>query len=379
MERAAVEAVEAQMVQALAVARGVTLVFALVVNAVRWEQLTDPAWAAGVLAVMVVWTGIATLAYRSQRRRSWPLLVADLLVALATLRATVLVEPERMLAEHAPTVPTYWVIAPVLAWAVVWGIRGGVVAAAITAVADVTMRVDVTTSTLGNVFLLLLAALTVGYGADILRRATLQRATAERLAAASAERERLARVVHDGVLQVLAMVARRGHGIGGEAAELGRLAGEQEVALRSLVQSSVRPTLSPAGATRDLAAGLAALATPQVSVATPGQPVLLPADVVDELLAVVRACLDNVAAHVGSGAPAWVLLEVDNDVVILTVRDEGPGFQPGDLAKAAASGRMGVARSIRGRIAELGGEAVLTTAPGQGTEWEFRLPLGSVA
>lgn len=374
MERAAVEAVEAQMFRALAVARCITLGFALVVNAVRWERFSAPGGAAAVLAVMVAWTGVAVWAYQRPARRRWPLLGVDLVVALVTLRATVLVEPARMLAEHAPTIPTYWVITPVLAWAVVWGIRGGVVAATIMSVADVTMRVDVTTSTLGNVFLLLLAASTVGYGADTLRRSARQRASAERLAAGAAERERLARVVHDGVLQVLSMVARRGDGLGGEAAELGRLAGEQEVALRSLVQTSARSGPGSDGALRDLAAALAAVATPQVSVATPGRAVLMPVHVVDELVAVVRACLRNVDVHVGPQAPAWVLLEVEHDAVTLTVRDDGPGFDAARLAAAAAAGRMGVTRSIRGRIAELGGEAVLTTAPGQGTEWEFRLP-----
>jgi len=33
-----------------------------------------------------------------------------------------------------------------------------------------------------------------------------------------------------------------------------------------------------------------------------------------------------------------------------------------------------VAESIRGRMNDLGGEAVLTTAPGQGTEWELVVP-----
>jgi hypothetical protein len=44
-----------------------------------------------------------------------------------------------------------------------------------------------------------------------------------------------ARDIHDSVLQVLAMVQRRGAEAGGAAAELGRLAGQQEAALRSLI------------------------------------------------------------------------------------------------------------------------------------------------
>jgi signal transduction histidine kinase len=59
---------------------------------------------------------------------------------------------------------------------------------------------------------------------------------------------------------------------------------------------------------------------------------------------------------------------------VLSVRDDGVGIVPGRLAAAEAEGRMGVAQSIRGRVAELGGVAELDTAPGLGTEWEVRLP-----
>ena len=90
------------------------------------------------------------------------------------------------------------------------------------------MRTDPTGTTWGNIFLLLLAAGVVGYCTSLIREATEARAEAERIAAAMAERARLARAVHDGVLQVLTLVQRRGTELGGEAAELGRLAGEQE-------------------------------------------------------------------------------------------------------------------------------------------------------
>ncbi len=40
-----------------------------------------------------------------------------------------------------------------------------------------------------------------------------------------------------------------------------------------------------------------------VTVSTPGRPVELPEDVAAELVAAVRACLDNVATHVGRDAP----------------------------------------------------------------------------
>ena len=88
----------------------------------------------------------------------------------------------------------------------------------------------------------------------------------------------------------------------------------------------------------------------------------------------VAACLDNVAQHVGPDARAWVLLEGYADRVEISVRDEGPGISEGRLEQAAADGRLGVTQSIRGRIADLGGTARLTTGA-DGTEWEIVVPL----
>jgi signal transduction histidine kinase len=104
--------------------------------------------------------------------------------------------------------------------------------------------------------------------------------------------------------------------------------------------------------------------------------VLLAAGVVEELDLVVRACLDNVARHVGPDAPAWVLVEDLGDSVVVTVRDEGPGIPEGRLDQAASEGRLGVSESVRGRMADLGGTASLYSTPGQGTEWELSVPRG---
>ena len=153
---------------------------------------------------------------------------------------------------------------------------------------------------------------------------------------------------------------------------MGRLAGEQEVARRALVQGKAAAGRDPSGTGRgDLADALGRLASRTVTVSGPAHPVLLDQRVVDELTSVVRACLDNVTRHVGADAPAWVLVEELGERVVVTVRDEGPGIAPGRVEKAREDGRLGVAESIRGRRRDLGGDAVLTTAPGQGTEWEL--------
>jgi signal transduction histidine kinase len=169
---------------------------------------------------------------------------------------------------------------------------------------------------------------------------------------------------------VLAHVRRRGGELGGDAAELAILAGEQETALRALVSSA--PAASEDGMA-DLAARLKVLETDRVAVSAPATPVLVPAVVATELAAAVREALVNVEQHAGAGAKAWVLLEDLGTEIVVSVRDDGVGIEPGRMAEAEREGRMGIARSLRGRLAELGGTITLETAPGEGVEWEMRV------
>jgi len=217
----------------------------------------------------------------------------------------------------------------------------------------------------------LLCGLIVGYASGLLKQMALARDQAQREAAEARERAQLARVVHDGVLQVLALVQRRGMELGGEVAELGRLAADQEAALRALVQR--RKYASPAGS-EDLAGALSGLESGLVTVSVPGSPVVMSADVVREVLAAVSTCLDNVRQHVGEDAAAWVALEDLGDHVVVSVRDNGAGIPPGRLEVARAEGRLGISESIQGRVRDLGGSAELISAAGQGTEWEITLP-----
>ena len=116
------------------------------------------------------------------------------------------------------------------------------------------------------------------------------------------------------------------------------------------------------------------LSTGRVQVSAPGTPVMLPVLAVVELTSLVREALSNVDKHAGDEARAWVLLEDLGDEVVISVRDDGVGMDPQRLIAAERQGRMGVARSIRGRVTDLGGTISLETAPGAGTEWEVRVP-----
>jgi len=385
--------VETALWRALAVFRVVVLGFAVAVAFASWDELRRPAVAAAVLAVMTVWTVVQPLLVARARTTSrtgggstpsrtegvprplTAVLVADLALAVGMILVTPLAQSPEQLARHTFTLPSYWVSAAVLGWAVAYGWRGGLAAGAVVAVTDLAIRDTYTGSTVSNVFLLLAAGGLIGYVVQLVREAAGAWAQAVEMAAVTAERERLARAVHDGVLQVLAMVQRRGRELGGEAAELGRLAGEQEASLRALLRSRGAPVdqAAAAGHLLDLTRFLEPMSSSTVSVAGPGVPVPLPVPQARELAAAVEEALGNVRRHCPPGTRAWVLVEDLPGEVVVSVRDEGPGIPDGRLAAAVAEGRLGVDRSIRGRLADLGGRADLTTGAG-GTEWELRVP-----
>ncbi|HYN96752.1 MAG TPA: DUF5931 domain-containing protein [Pilimelia sp.] len=343
----------------------------LVIRNVGDYQRPMLAWP--VLAVTAAWTVVTSYAYADPRRRRWPLLAADLLVTMGVMASSVVVVGRAALENGAPTLAVAWHVAPVIAWAVSGGKRRGVFAALAMGATDLIVRAHYDQAAFTGAILMLLAAIAVGHLVGLVDAAEQRLQRAVQLEAATRERERLARDIHDSVLQVLALVKRRGADLGGEAGELARLAGEQEAALRALVTAPTAPTADD-GTEADLMTLLGPYASATVSVAAPAAAVLLPSRVATGLAAAVAAALDNVARHCEPGTRVWLLVEDEPDAVTVSVRDDGCGISPERLAQAAAQGRLGVAQSIRGRIADLGGTVRITTAPGQGTEVEMAVP-----
>ena len=326
------------------------------------------AWA--VVGGMAVWTLASGLYYLRRDGAVW-FTVVDLVVCCGLMGLSRWALTPEQLAGDVPLLPTVWVTAVVAFGAIRAGMVGGAVFGLVVALSNFAVRGYVDIDLVRDMVLLVGIGFVLGLAATTSRQSAERLAAAERIEAATAERERLARGIHDSVLQVLARVRKRGREVGGEAAELGELAGRQEVALRALV--SAAPLESSSGEV-DLRGFLQVLATERVQVSVPGTPVVLAESVASELSFLVRESLENVARHAGPSAKAWVLLEDLGSSVVLSVRDDGVGIAPGRLAEASAQGRMGVARSIRGRVADLGGTITLETGPGQGTEWELRVP-----
>lgn len=361
-----------QMWRVVSLYRVVTLAYVAVLVIRDHHLYAHPAAGLAVLAVMAGWTAITVAAYRRPAGRVPWMLAADLSVAVALIVSTRWIDGAARINEGALTIPSYWAAAPVLACAVAGGPWAGLASGLVISAADFAEHPVLSTGeTFNGTVLVLIAGGIGGYVVRLGLRAEADIERAARRDAAATERERIARGIHDSVLQVLALVSSRGHALGGEAAELGRLAGEQEAVLRALLATDGQP--SPQQGLLDVRGLVEPLSAGRITVSCPATPVLLAATAATALSGAVTAALDNVARHAGPDARAWVLVEDEGWQVRVSVRDDGTGFGDGRLAAAAAEGRLGISHSIVGRLREVGGTACVMSSPGLGTEVELRV------
>jgi signal transduction histidine kinase len=353
------------------------------------------AW--GLLGAVLAWNVWWTAA------RGWLRPVArsvDLAISTMLLVITGLVQEPGGVVGDRPFFATAYPVSSAMTVATADGPGAGLIAAAILSAGLVFSRPvngvalgDLSSGQvagLGNGIVYYFAAgLTLGLVSRAFRRSAAQIRAADRevarereRAARLAERESLARTIHDTVLQSLALVTKRGKELarrpqvpGTEVGRLAAVADEQERALRALIARE--PEDAPPGCVplrtvlRSAAYGIA---TPSITVTTV-DPVWLPASQVDELSAAVRQALENVAAH-AAATHTWVFGERSDDHVVVSVRDDGVGFDF-DEGRLRAQGKLGLLMSMKGRIEDLGGTMRLTSAAGAGTEVEFRLPAGA--
>jgi signal transduction histidine kinase len=246
---------------------------------------------------------------------------------------------------------------PLLAhWTTIVGIVAGLVAL------GAAIAVWVLSQPLGEVARLLyvlggvVAALVAAALPWVLRvRGELARAREDKLLADA--RADMAAHLHDSVLQTLALIQRRA----GDSRAVIALARRQERELRQWLygqagtDTTLVQALSAAGADVEADHGV------DVDLVTVGDAELTP-----ELTALVRASREamvNAARH--SGAERIdVYAEVDDELASVYVRDRGSGFDP----DAIDPDRMGLRRSIVERVERAGGQAIIRSSPGAGSE-----------
>ena len=362
--------------RAAQVFRLLSCVYALGFQIAVNRDLDRPAIGWLLFAVLIGWSVACAIAYLQGfgRRPAWVL--AEIAVVVALVLSTEVIATDDWVLNNQSWPTTLWATNATISAAILLGPIAGMLTGLVVMAASAAIKgyVHIDLGRNATIVIELAVGLAVGMAAQTARRSHAELEQAARLAASLEERERLSRQVHDGAIQVLALVSRRGREIGGETAELAELAGEQERALRRLVSSADAEALASTGAKTDVGALLRRRESDRVSVSLPATPVLLDARTATELYAATVNALDNVASHAGPDAHAFVLLEDLGDSVTVSIRDDGVGIAAGRLEEAVDEGRAGVAKSIVGRMNWLGGSAKLNTGPGCGTEWELTVP-----
>lgn len=206
------------------------------------------------------------------------------------------------------------------------------------------------------------------------RRRLLRQAAA----ASDLERRRIARDLHDDVVQELAgtsyvldAVTRRADDDARPALERAGTSVRRSVArLRGLMSEVYPADLDSEGLLAALEGLADRLRASEVSarVTVPDEPDLDPTTAT-LVYRVAREAVTNVLKHAEAGS-VEIWLRRTADGVVLTVADDGAGF---DLSGPAAHGHLGLTL-VRDVIAEVGGVVEVVSAPGAGTRVTATIP-----
>ena len=223
---------------------------------------------------------------------------------------------------------------------------------------------------------------------DVLQehRGLLQKMSEQVLAAQEDERKRIARELHDETAQALTTLlirlkilerARTASEMRGQINELRELTAQTLEAVRKLAVELRPATLDDLG----LAAALEAYAEAYSSrnslrVAFHAQGFderdgRLPSDVELVLYRVVQEALTNAAKH---AAPKQVRVDLTRtrDEVVAAIQDDGAGFDVEEMMRSRERG-LGLF-GMQERLALVGGQLVIDSAPGRGTRINARVP-----
>jgi signal transduction histidine kinase len=204
--------------------------------------------------------------------------------------------------------------------------------------------------------------------------------------ASAIERARIARELHDGVIQSLIglemevdVLRRQGDGSQrpGDLERIQRVLREEAVNVRMLVDQ-IRPPESPPGRIVDLLGAVVERFRRQTGVdtrfVTDLEDVRLPARVCGELGRIVQEALVNVQRHSGARS-VLVRFGLANGAWQLLIDDNGRGFDfTGRLVHADLDLRRLGPVVIKERVRALGGELTITSTPGRGAQLEVAIP-----
>jgi len=199
------------------------------------------------------------------------------------------------------------------------------------------------------------------------------------------ERARLAREIHDTIAQGLAGVVAQLEAA--DAAEGDPVLRQRHLdAARALARESLAEArrsvqaLTPARlvdarlpeAIADMATAWAQTTQVTVHVQTTGDVRALLPELEVTLFRVAQEALTNVGKHAGA-TTVWLTLTYMEDVVVLDVRDDGVGFDPGARPGPTAGAGYGLS-TMEQRVLRVSGTFTVESAPGEGTAVSASVP-----
>jgi signal transduction histidine kinase len=174
----------------------------------------------------------------------------------------------------------------------------------------------------------------------------------------------VARHLHDGVLQTLAVVQRRS-----DDPALAELARAQERELREFLRTGPRTDDGLEPGLLRAASRFEEVHGGRVDVVVADDLPRLRPDAIAAVVGAVSEALANAGRHGRAGRVTVYAEPADDGGVACSVKDDGRGFDP----DAAVEG-MGLARSVRGRLTDVGGRVEVDSAPGRGAEVRLWVP-----
>jgi hypothetical protein len=358
----------------VAALRGAVALVAVISAAVGAVAPVSWAWLAPALALVGAWTAVYVRVAWTRGLRAW-LIAADLAIAGALCLAVGHLVPTAALPGT-----TSWV-SIIASMTVVSAQLGGTpavsVPAALIVVASHATGQRIAHSTDGGLAALPVMAVQILLGAAVMMVAMRIERTAIRafsrlqeaestaaLALARREDERAQlRMVHNGPLTVLTMALHAG-----AAQPTATLRHRAAAVLNAL------PRLAAVGAPGDgghvrldeLVSQVAVWYSPPLRIAADLHPVLVPADVADAITGAVSEALENTARHAATDRVSIVLRE-NAGTVRATVIDAGRGFR----SEVASGHGFGLREDLVGRMAAIGGTAMIRSAPAAGSAVEL--------
>ena len=221
---------------------------------------------------------------------------------------------------------------------------------------------------------------------DALRRSEdqLRRLMANLFTAQEEERKRIARELHDDLNQRMAMLANEVATLEQKPPTSARLLRKQLRALGERVDQlsddlrraahqlhpSALEHFGLVAAIESHCSDFLKLHPIQLKLTHRSVPESIPFEISLCLYRVTQECLNNVAKH-SSARKVTVTITGNEDALVLSITDNGAGFDPGLLADQSGLGIVG----IRERVRLVNGIVSITSQPGHGTKIECRVPL----